>query len=92
MVSFLLTLYFVLSALAFAIYAADKFAAKQGLWRVPETALHILSLLGGWPGAFVAQRVLHHKTRKFQFQFFFALTCVCNCLALVFFASLSGSA
>ncbi len=33
--------------------------------------LHLLELLGGWPGAFLAQQVFRHKTRKLSFQLVF---------------------
>lgn len=60
-----------LSVFAFHAYRRDKRRAEAGEWRVPESTLHILSLFGGWPGAFVAQRVFRHKTSKISFQFVF---------------------
>jgi uncharacterized membrane protein YsdA (DUF1294 family) len=51
----------------FAAYAYDKRAAKQSRYRVPERTLHALALIGGTPMAFVARRVLRHKTRKTSF-------------------------
>lgn len=32
--------------------------------RTQESTLHGLSLLGGWPGALIAQQVLRHKSKK----------------------------
>jgi len=55
---------FALSALTYRAYARDKRRAQQGAWRVPEWQLHLLELLGGWPGAFLAQRRLRHKCSK----------------------------
>jgi uncharacterized membrane protein YsdA (DUF1294 family) len=71
-----------MSALTFTAYARDKRAAQRGAWRTPEATPHILSLLGGWPGAFIAQRMLHHKTRKPGFQFLFAVSVAANLGAL----------
>ena len=56
------TAYLVMSLVAFAAYAVDKSAAKRGAWRTPESTLHTLELLCGWPGAWLAQRLLRHKT------------------------------
>jgi uncharacterized membrane protein YsdA (DUF1294 family) len=70
------------SAAAFAAYGLDKAAAQRGGRRTPENVLHFLALTGGWPGAFVAQRVFRHKTRKTGFQAVFWLTVVANCGAL----------
>jgi uncharacterized membrane protein YsdA (DUF1294 family) len=76
-------LYLVMSAVTFAVYAWDKSAARQQRWRTPEATLHLLALLGGWPGAIVAQRTLRHKTRKQPFRAIFWLTVVANCVATV---------
>ncbi len=63
----------VLSALAYWVYAVDKRRAEQGFWRIPEAQLHLLELLGGWPGAFLAQRRLRHKCSKVSYQVSFWL-------------------
>jgi uncharacterized membrane protein YsdA (DUF1294 family) len=67
-----------LNLLTFALYARDKHAARVGLWRTPENTLHLLSLLGGWPAAWVAQRLLRHKTAKRAFQAVYWMTVVGN--------------
>lgn len=53
-----------LSAITFVAYALDKHAAQTGRWRTPESTLHLLELAGGWPGAWIAQQTLRHKSRK----------------------------
>ena len=58
----------VVSVAAWRTYRSDKKAAESGSWRVSETMLHLLELLGGWPGAFLAQRRYRHKTRKASYQ------------------------
>jgi uncharacterized membrane protein YsdA (DUF1294 family) len=60
-----------LSVVAFFVYRSDKRSAQAGEWRVPEATLHFIALIGGWPGAFLAQRVFRHKTSKLSFQFVF---------------------
>lgn len=47
--------------------------AKAGEWRIPEKGLHAIELLGGWPGALLAQQVFRHKTRKLSYQLWFWL-------------------
>ena len=64
---------FVLSAFTYWAYACDKRRAQQGGWRVPEAQLHFLELLGGWPGAWFAQRRLRHKISKGSYQVVFWL-------------------
>ena len=65
--------YAVASVLAFGLYWHDKQQARTGQWRTPENVLHGVELLGGWPGALVAQQVFRHKTRKVSYQVFFWL-------------------
>ena len=61
-----------ISALTFLVYAYDKRQAQAEGWRLPENPLH-LELLGGWPGAFLAQRWLRHKCVKVGYQIVFWL-------------------
>ncbi len=63
----------LISIATFALYVWDKRRARQGGQRVAENHLHLLALLGGWPGAFLAQRRVRHKTAKQSFQFIFWL-------------------
>lgn len=58
----------LLSVLTFYLYWRDKFAAQRNAWRTPENSLHVAALLGGWPGAWFAQRLLRHKSAKPSFR------------------------
>jgi len=60
--------YPLLSVLAFLLYGIDKRSALAGRRRTPENTLHLSELLGGWPGALIAQQVFRHKTRKLSYQ------------------------
>ncbi len=75
----LLGFYAFVSLIAFAAYALDKSAARSGGWRTAESTLHLLSLVGGWPGALVAQNRLRHKSRKASFMVAFWATVMLNC-------------
>jgi uncharacterized membrane protein YsdA (DUF1294 family) len=57
-----------MSTLTFVLYRHDKSRALAGGWRVREKTLHFFELIGGWPGAFFAQRRLRHKCSKARFQ------------------------
>lgn len=60
--------YVVMSFLTFIAYLIDKSAAKNRRWRTKESTLHIFSIIGGWPGAYLAQEILRHKSRKEDFK------------------------
>ena len=79
-----IALYFAASVITFMVYALDKSAARQGNGRrrVPERTLHLLGMVGGWPGALLAQKLLRHKSRKRAFQIVFWMTVALNCGAL----------
>tara|TARA_R110002020_G_scaffold309301_1_gene525146 strand:+ start:299608 stop:300234 length:627 start_codon:yes stop_codon:yes gene_type:complete len=64
-------------------YWIDKNAAIQKNWRVSETILLLIGLVGGWPGAIVAQEVFRHKTRKGTFRYLFWMTVAINMAAFV---------
>ena len=56
-----------LSVITFILYGYDKGQAKLGGLRVPEIVLHVLALLGGFPGGWLGRVVFNHKTRKTSF-------------------------
>ena len=76
-------LYAGASVVCALVYAIDKSAAVAGRWRVSESTLHTLSLVGGWPGALVAQQVLRHKSNKAAFRSVFWATVVANVAGFV---------
>jgi uncharacterized membrane protein YsdA (DUF1294 family) len=71
-------LYVGASILCFIVYAVDKSAARAGRRRVSERTLLLLGLIGGWPGAIVAQQTLRHKTKKVSFRRAFWVSVVVN--------------
>lgn len=62
-----------MSLLTIWVYSKDKGAARAGAWRTSEAKLHLLELLDGWPGAFLAQRFYRHKNQKLSYQMTFWL-------------------
>jgi uncharacterized membrane protein YsdA (DUF1294 family)/cold shock CspA family protein len=81
--SWFAALYVVASVICFGAYAADKSAAVSGNWRIAESTLLLFGLVGGWPGAIVAQQVLRHKSNKASFRSAFWGTVVLNVVAFV---------
>lgn len=67
------SLYALMSVLTLFLYWRDKHQARNAGWRTPEKILHGAELLGGWPGALVAQQIFRHKTRKISYQAVFWL-------------------
>lgn len=57
----------LINLFTFIAFGFDKARAEAGEWRVQESTLLWLALLGGSPGAFVGRRVFRHKKRKQPF-------------------------
>jgi uncharacterized membrane protein YsdA (DUF1294 family) len=73
MIPIIAGVYGLMSLFTFVAYVLDKRAARLGRPRTPEATLHVLELLGGWPGAFLAQRLIRHKNAKVGYQVVFWL-------------------
>lgn len=82
--------YLLLSLITYALYYKDKRAAEQGRWRTPENTLHTAAILGGWPGAILAQQQLRHKTKKRSFLIVFWLGVTINFSGLLYLHTPQG--
>ncbi|MGI9345503.1 MAG: DUF1294 domain-containing protein [Gammaproteobacteria bacterium] len=88
----LLLIYYAFVSLAtFTSYALDKSAAREGRWRTAENTLQVMALMGGWPGALVAQNNLRHKSKKFSFRIVFWAVTLCNIAFLLWLLSPYGA-
>lgn len=56
-----------LNLLTFIIYGIDKFKAKKSKWRIPESTLLLLAVIGGSIGAWLGLQVWRHKTQHKKF-------------------------
>ncbi|HEY0924929.1 DUF1294 domain-containing protein [Rheinheimera pacifica] len=87
---YIIAAYAVISLFTFISYWLDKRKAQAGRWRIPEANLQLLSLIGGWPGALLAQSYLRHKSKKRAFLSVFWLTVLVNLAALSWVAGHGG--
>jgi uncharacterized membrane protein YsdA (DUF1294 family) len=79
----------VCSFVAFVMYGIDKRRAVKNQPRISERTLHVLSLLGGWPGAYLAARLFRHKTLKLMFRLVFWIIVTLH-LAIIAYGVWSG--
>ena len=59
----------ILNVITFLIYAIDKWKAKKSRWRIPESILLLLAVLGGSIGALMGMKIWHHKTMHKKFKY-----------------------
>lgn len=64
----------LINIITFLVFGIDKFLAIKRYFRVPESALLSLSLVGGCFGAMISMLVFHHKNKKRRFQLIIPLT------------------
>ena len=83
-------IYFIVSCCTFIVYAFDKSAAMGNRWRTKEKTLHLLGVMGGWPGALIAQRMFHHKSKKTEFLATFWLSAAVNTGFLIWLTTERG--
>ena len=68
MLPYLIVTYLIsVNAVAFILMLADKRKARKGAWRIPESTLMGIALLGGSIGAIAGMNLFRHKTQHPKF-------------------------
>lgn len=57
----------LINLVSFVLYGVDKRRARRGRWRIPESALILVAVIGGSVGALGGMYLFRHKTRKPRF-------------------------
>ena len=57
----------IINLAAFFIFGINKRRAIKNRWRIAESTLFLLALIGGSVGAEAGMYVFHHKTRHLRF-------------------------
>lgn len=58
-----------INVVAFVVYGIDKYKAVRSKWRIPESTLIGLAVIGGSIGAWMGMKFWHHKTLHAKFRF-----------------------
>lgn len=61
-------IYVAINVLAFCLFGIDKYKASRAKWRIPESVLIGLAIIGGSIGAWLGMKVWHHKTMHKKFK------------------------
>ena len=72
----------IINVVTFFMYGIDKWKAKKSKWRIRETALLGLAVLGGSIGAWLGMKVWHHKTLHKKFKYGIPLILLAQSLLL----------
>lgn len=76
----------VINVVTFLLYGIDKFKAQRSRWRIPESVLLGLAVVGGSVGAWLGMMVWHHKTQHKKFKYGIPLILALQ-IALLFLVS-----
>lgn len=68
----------------FLAFAIDKRKSRRNEWRISESTLLFLSLIGGALGAFIAMKLYRHKTQKSKFTIGIPVLLILNLFVDVF--------
>lgn len=49
------------------VMGVDKKKAIKRAWRIPESTLFVLAIIGGSVGSIIGMHLFHHKTRHWYF-------------------------
>ena len=74
----------VINVVTFFMYGIDKWKAKKSKWRIRESALLGLAILGGSVGAWLGMKVWHHKTLHKKFRYGIPLILIIQIILLIF--------
>ena len=74
--------YIIINIILFILMGIDKLRAKKNKWRVPESSLFIISIMGGSIGGFCGMYLFHHKTKKWSFKIIYALSLVIHIIII----------
>ena len=58
-----------INVVTFVVYGIDKYKAVRSKWRIPESTLIGLAVVGGSIGAWLGMKFWHHKTLHAKFRF-----------------------
>lgn len=62
----------------------DKQRAIKNQWRIKESTLLLMGVIGGFIGGLLGMRIFHHKTKKLYFWIVYILSVIFHICIFVF--------
>ena len=75
----------IVNAIGFLLMTVDKYKAKKNLWRIPESTLMTVALIGGSIGSLIGMYTVRHKTKHLKFTFGIPVILVLQIAAVIWF-------
>ena len=86
-VTLILVYLIVINFISFTAMGVDKARARKRLWRIPESTLFVLALIGGSVGSIAGMYVFRHKTRHWYFVYGMPAILLLQILAVLLLAT-----
>lgn len=74
----------IINFISVIVCIADKSRAKRGKWRVRESTLWVLTILGGGAGMYLTMRLIRHKTLHKSFMIGIPLIVILQIIAVFY--------
>ncbi|AST92811.1 MULTISPECIES: DUF1294 domain-containing protein [Sutcliffiella] len=81
----LLLIYLVLNSVAFLLMKVDKKRAINNKWRISESTLWAISIVGGALGSWAGMKKFRHKTKHNTFKFGMPLLTLVQIGTIIYF-------
>lgn len=75
----------IINLITFLVMYIDKKRAEKGEWRIKESTLFLLTIIGGSIGGIVGMYVFHHKTKKLKFSIGFPTILIVQIILLIYY-------
>lgn len=75
----------IINIISFLAMWIDKKKAKYGKWRISESTLFMLVLLGGGIGGILGMYIFRHKTKKARFTFGFPIILLFEIFVVIYY-------
>ncbi len=68
-ISYIILYLAIVNLAGLIVMGIDKLRARKRAWRIPESTLFVIALIGGSLGTTIGMHLFHHKTRHWYFLF-----------------------
>ena len=84
-IKYLIIYLLAINIIGFFAMGIDKYKAKKGYWRIPESTLMTICLIGGGIGTIAGMYTFRHKTKKLKFSVGMPTILIAEILLFVYF-------
>lgn len=75
----------IINLISFILFTLDKKRSISKKWRIPESTLIFVSLMGGSAGSLLGMKLFKHKTKKLKFTILVPISLIINILLVILY-------